>query len=171
MILKMFLALFLASAQAQEPATPKKYDCLGGICLNSPASARTKTLVTASDHKWSRETHVCAGKVVSISLIATWSQDGFTWSDALPGSNTKVGVGDGTFAFETYKRVAGAMEDLGWILISDKSLIYAHQDKMGTRGLTFDRSDDGPPNGWVVTLLTVHPDKDALCKKKNTQGL
>jgi hypothetical protein len=170
LILTMFLTMFLSSAQAQEPAPPK-YDCLGGICLNSPASAKSKTLVTASDHKWARETSVCSGKVVSVSLTATWSQDGFTWSDAIPGSNTKIGVGDGTLAFAVYERVAGAMVDLGWTLISDKSLVYAHPEKIGTRGLFFNRSDDGPPNGWTVTLLSLHPDHEALCRKKNTQGL
>ena len=155
-----------------EPVVVQKLDCLAGVCLGSKPSSTTDTLVTVSDHQWMRSVTLCEGRVVSVIIWAGWYQTGFTWVDVITGSATPVYSGDGSSALIVRDRVAEVMESKGWVLQSFKDLqaFYINPEVNGFRGVAFGRSGDDP-NGWYVSVGTIHPDIQKMCASKNTQGL
>ena len=154
------------------PPVVRKLDCLAGVCLGTSPSSTAPTLVTVSDHKWSRTVEVCAGKVVGIWIDHSWYQTGFTFAGALAGSTTPVYTQDGTAAVTVLRRVADAMEGKGWFLtdVQDELSIYAHPEINGGRGTVFKRSGD-EVNGWTVGVISLHPDRPALCAARDGAGL
>lgn len=168
-------ALMFGAALAQDPET-KKYDCLAGLCLNAKAVSPAKTVTVVSDHKWTREFEVCSGKIVGITISAGWAQPGFVWTNLLSGTSTSIGRDeDGTAAVVVHKRVQGAMEAKGWTPFhydkDTKGMLLAHPDVVGHRAIFFERSSNSEPLGWGVTLISMHPDRQDLCRAKNEQGL
>lgn len=165
-------------APVPPPEPPKKWDCLGGVCLNAKATSTTypKVVVTASDRRWTRTVEVCSGRVVKVQLATGWHQAYFKWTDLLPSSSTKVGDDDGTLAEAFRKQILGALVGKGWVLDGEGPMILGanHPDFKGERIVISAPADENPLpgwNGWVVGLATNHPDKDALCKSKYEQGL
>lgn len=171
-----FLWALLIGASFAQDSGAKKYDCLAGLCLNAKMGTPSKTVTVVSDHKWTREFEVCSGKIVDITISAGWSQPGFVWTNLLPGTSTPIERSeDGSSAVVVHKRVQGAMESKGWIPFhydkSTKGMLLAHPDVAGHRVIFFERSQTEGPLGWGVTLISIHPERQALCKAKNEEGL
>ena len=167
-------ALMFGAALAQDPET-KKYDCLAGLCLNAKAMP-AKAVTVVSDHKWTREAEICSGKIVSITISTGWVQPDFEWSNLLPGTSTPIGVGEnGTAAVVVHKRVQKAMENKGWIPYhydkEAKAMLLAHPEVAGSRAIFFERSKGSGPQGWGVSLSSIHPDRRDLCRSKTEEGL
>ena len=154
------------------PPVVRKLDCLAGVCLGSSPSSTAPTLVTVSDHKWSRTVEVCGNRVVGVWINHSWYQTGFTFTGALAGSTTPVYTQDGTSALTVRERVEDAMEAKGWFLsdVRDTLSIYSHSEVNGGRGVVFERSGEDV-NGWTVGVITLHPDRPALCAGRDGAGL
>jgi hypothetical protein len=171
-------AAAIASEAPAAPAAPApaKYDCLAGTCLNAKSGELPPAVVTVSAQKWTRHVEVCSGRVVSVVIQAGWYNPGFRWSDLLPGTSTNVGeTGDGTLGIQAYERVLVAMVDKGWFIVPNEKpnplTILGNPAVIGARGVTFDRHRESEPNGWMLTVASLHPDQKDLCRAKNTQGL
>jgi hypothetical protein len=154
------------------PPVVRKLDCLAGVCLGSSPSSTTPTVVTVADHKWARTLEVCAGKVVGIWINHSWYQTGFTFVGAPPGSTTPVYGEDGTAAGDVLRRVTDAMESKGWAFGSytNDVSVYRHTEIDGARGTVFQRVGEGA-NGWTVAVVTLHPERPALCAARDGAGL
>jgi hypothetical protein len=178
----IIIAAISAAIASETPAAPapapaaKKFDCLAGLCLNAKSGELPPTVVTVSAQKWTRQVEVCSGRIVSIAIQAGWYNPGFRWSDLLPGTSTNVGEsGDGTLGIQAYERVLVAMVDKGWFLVPNEKpnplTILGNPEVIGARGVTFDRHRESEPNGWMLTVASLHPDHKDLCRAKNEQGL
>ena len=154
------------------PPVVRTLDCLAGVCLGSSPSSTTPAVVTVSAHKWARTLEVCAGKVAGIWISHSWYQTGFTFVGALAGATTPVYGEDGTAAGDVLKRVQAAMESKGWFFANftgDVSL-YKNPEINGARGTVFQRVGEDV-NGWTVAVITLHPERTALCAARDGAGL
>lgn len=154
------------------PPVVRKLDCLAGVCLGSSPTSTAPTLVTVSDEKWGRTVEVCAGKVVNVWISHAWYQTGFTFVNSVAGSMTPVYEEDGTAAANVLRRVSSAMQANGWVLwdVKDTLTSYMNPAINGGRGVVFKRSGEDV-HGWTVGIVTVHPDREAICAARDGQGL
>ncbi len=161
----------------QPPEPQKKWDCLGGVCLNDrTTSTYPKVVVTVSDRRWTRTVEVCSGRVVKVQLATGWHQTYFKWTDLLPGTSTKVGDDEGVLADSFRDQILSALVGKGWVLGGEGLMARgaSHPDVKGKRIVISAPADENALsgwNGWLVGLVTNHPDKEALCKSKYEQGL
>ena len=152
----------IAEDAAEAKAT---YDCLAGVCLNAPATRIADKLVTVSDVVMHRTVEVCSGRVVEISVRASWVIGGFGGFVNIPHGAQHPAYGDGSEALSHVTRIRLELANLGWVDQGWKE----HPDKKGWRLDDFGRGDNGA--SWYVYLSTKHPDKDAFCAPKRQQGL
>ena len=153
------------------------YDCLAGICLNTPATSVPDKLVTVSKVVAHREVEVCSGRVVEISVYAKWVRPGYEgYEDILSGARHEAYPNDAPAKDYVY-RLRREMVGLGWKKVAEhedvKKTSGRYDDdedwesyalptkKKGERMTGWARVYDGMV--WNTFFSTTHPDYYTLC--------
>ena len=159
-------------------------DCLAGACLGDKGDVQTPKVVAVAGQEMNRSLTVCGGQIVEIQVYQAWIEG--------PVENPWVMYDSGYFQ-DSEERVSFLLEELvklGWEVPSaeDKTLdrgknekteakiwdMY-NPEKQGRRLLlrskVMSRIYDWEILAVRLALLSVHPDKDALCAPKRQQGL
>lgn len=169
------IPLLFGIALAQEPTLP--YDCLANVCLNAKG-APSKSVVTVSDHRWTRTIEVCSGRIVSINISTGWEKPGFAWSSLLPETSTKMGnLDDRTVAVPLVDRTYRALADKDWRPLTPEydndglttRRIWNNPNLQGVRFTVFTDTRQG--GMWAYGIGTVHPEYHILCRPLHSQGL
>lgn len=174
LLLSLLLAVDPAPPAAPpQPPAAKVADCLGGLCLGAklPSPPAPVAKVVAGQ-TWERRVEVCAGRVVSIELIAAWRQPAYPPIKAAPGSVTVRP--NGREAVDLHDRLITGLEEVGWkplTYTSDKVLLFTKEGVQGARMLKVQRVGETEPHAWAVTFGTLHDDYSALCKARDMEGL
>jgi hypothetical protein len=153
------------------------YDCLAGVCLNTPATHIADKLVTVSEVVMHRKVEVCSGRVVSVEVSAGWVLPTFEFATIATAAEIET-YGDGMEIYSTAhaEQIARELETMGWVSVVERDFpdyysqkVYENPAKKGWRDIMRVQGDD--LYSWRVDLKTTHPDEDALCAPKRQQGL
>lgn len=168
---------FLLAADPAPPPIPapphRPADCLGGICLGAKAPAPVAPVAkVVAGQTWERRVEVCAGRVVSVELIAAWRQPEHPPIRAVAGA---VAVRpDGREAVDLHDRLITGLEEVGWKSIAftdQKILLLANDNVQGTRLLKIQRVGATEPHAWTITFGSLHENYAELCRARDMEGL
>lgn len=170
-------------------ANERNYDCLAGTCINSPVmkgSALQVSVETVGAEKWQREVVVCSGKIVEIAIMRGWSQSHHTWDKHSKEATVMMGSKDATMLFEGF--MVGTIEKLvklGWYSANNDNKVtnmggillapMIHPNIKGGRVLVFTyptaEAIQQSQAGWMLGIMSMHPERDKLCEAADSYGL
>lgn len=169
--------------ETEDPIPPtytrQTYDCLADVCLDEPAEARPREVVTVAERKWLQEVEICAGKIVRINLAAAWYGNTELAALALR-ENLGPEAAEKTERWSTEASLYGqsvveAMGELGWVFSGeadfsgDFALEAEKSSRLGRRMVLYATKNEDQIAVFGVT--STHPDRDDLCAAKRHQGL
>ena len=175
----MFLTLLAMQAFAGAPAealtseeleekrrASLPYDCLAGVCLNASLSSSPPKLVRIADHPFMRTVEICGGRVTRITAAASWND--FISERSIKGATTLFSENGGkNEPFNLHRTISEGLTTLGWV--SDRYNTWSSEKVQGERLLELE--DFMNYDDVIIRISSTHPNLDALCAYKATQGL